>query len=187
MTDSQVATAPDEAPAATVPAAAGGTGEIAAEVADSRDTAVDTDAILILLGTGRFAIELASIAEVGRVPVITRVPGLPDWMSGVANWRGRILPVLDLRPLLGAPSAELASTARLIVLTSDGIAVGMVVDAVEGTTPLTGVANFPPASAPGGPSLLSGQVPREDGPIAVLDVAAVLRMRDALPRGRRSA
>jgi chemotaxis signal transduction protein len=155
--------------------------------ADEAEAAVGSDAIVVLLGAGKFAVSLASVAEVGRVPLVTRVPGLPGWLSGVANWRGRILPVLDLRPLLGADSAELAPQARLLVLAAGAVAAGLVVDSVEGTTSLVDVAPFPPASAPNGPNLMSGQVPREDGPVAVLDVAAVLALRDALPKGRRSA
>ncbi|HTW18691.1 MAG TPA: chemotaxis protein CheW [Mycobacteriales bacterium] len=193
MTDSQVvvpeqAGAPDaaaqRAPAADPPAAAPTSTALPGV---DPDAAVDTDAILIRLGTNRFAVDLASIAEVGRVPAITRVPGMPGWLSGVANWRGRILPVLDLRPLIGAESSELDGHSRLLVLTSGGVAVGMVVDLVEGTTSLADVAPFPPASAPAGPQLLNGQLPRAEGPIAVLDADAVLRLRDGLPRGRRSA
>jgi purine-binding chemotaxis protein CheW len=151
------------------------------------DASVDVDAVVIRLGAGRFAVKLASVAEVGRTPAITRVPGLPEWLSGVANWRGRILAILDLRPLLGAEASPLDAQSRLLVLAVDGIAVGALVDAVEGTVALTDVAPFPAASAPSGSDLLSGQVPREDGPVAVLDVPAVLRLRDGLPKGRRSA
>jgi chemotaxis signal transduction protein len=181
VTDSQLA---------SVAAAAGSASDSAASdhaVDEAAAIAAETEAIVVHLGTGRFAVDLVSIAEVGRVPVITRVPGMPGWLSGVANWRGRILPVLDLRPLLGADVAQATNPSRLLVLTGNGIAVGLIVDAVEGTTSLADVAAFPPASAPSGPSLLCGQVPRTDGPIAVLDVAAVLRMRESLPRGRRSA
>jgi purine-binding chemotaxis protein CheW len=177
VTDSQLATAVEEAP--------GATGAAAPDAA--QDSAVSTDAIVVRLGTGKFAVDLASVAEVGRAPAITRVPGLPVWLAGVANWRGRILPILDLRPLLGAAAAPLDSHGRLLVLTGSGIAVGMVVDAVDGTNSLTNVAPFPPASAPNGSNLMSGQVPRDDGPLAVLDVDGVMRLRDGLPRGRRSA
>lgn len=151
------------------------------------EAAVGADAVVVRLGGGRFAVELASVAEVGRVPSITRVPGLPSWLSGVANWRGRILPVLDLRPLLGAEASELDAQGRLLVLTGDGVAVAMVVDGVEGITVLDGVAAVPLPGDSSGSQLLSGQVARADGPVAVLDVAGVLRLRDALPRGRRSA
>jgi chemotaxis signal transduction protein len=150
-------------------------------------TATADDAIVVWLGAGRFAVDLAAVAEVGRVPAVTRVPGLPVWLAGVANWRGRILPLLDLRALLGAESAELDDRARLLVLTEGPIAAGLLVEAVEGTTALPDIAAFPAASAPAGSHLLSGQAPREEGPIAVLDVGAVMRLREGLPRGRRTA
>ncbi|HET6911215.1 MAG TPA: chemotaxis protein CheW, partial [Mycobacteriales bacterium] len=111
----------------------------------------------------------------------------PGWLAGVANWRGRLLPVLDVRSLLGADAAPVTSTARLLVLTSEGITAGVIVDAVDGTGRVGDVEAVPPALRDASNELLSGQVPRDDGPIAVLDAAAVLRLRDQIPRGRRSA
>ena len=161
---------------------------VAAEQAQTDEVAAPTDAIVARLRGGRFAVELSSVAEVGRAPGITRVPGLPKWLAGVANWRGRILPVLDIRGLIGGDTDPLDDKARLLVLAEGTIVVGLLVDAVEGTTMLgDDVAAFPPVSAANGSGLLCGQVPRDDGPIAVLDVAAVLRLRESLPRGRRTA
>jgi len=162
---------------------------LAAEPAidEADEAAISTDAIVVRMGAGRVAVDLASVAEVGRAPRVTRVPGLPAWMAGVANWRGRILPVLDLRSLLGAESGAVDANGRLLVLSEGGISVAMLVDSVDGTTSLTDIADFPAASAPAGAALLCGQVPRQDGPVAVIDVGAVLRLRDGLPRGRRSA
>jgi purine-binding chemotaxis protein CheW len=152
------------------------------------EAVADSDAVVVRLGTGRFAVALASVAEVGRVPLVTRVPGMPGWVAGVANWRGRILPILDLRSLLGASETPLAGTARLLVLSADGVTVGLLVEAVEGTAVVAASAEpFPATLAGTAATLLAGQVPHADGPVAVLDVDAVLRMRDSLPRGRRSA
>jgi chemotaxis signal transduction protein len=78
-------------------------------------------------------------------------------------------------------------SARLVVLALDGVSAGVLVDAVEGTGALDGgVEEFPAALADRGSLLLAGQVPSEDGPIAVLDTRAVLRLREELPRARRS-
>jgi purine-binding chemotaxis protein CheW len=148
---------------------------------------VGGEAVVVRLGAGRFAADLDAVAEVGRLPAVTRVPGAPAWLAGVANWRGRLLPVLDLHTLLGAESGPMGGSARLVVLTADAISAGLIVDAVEGTGALNGaIEEFPAALADEGSSLLSGQVPAEDGPIAVLDIRAVLRLREQLPRGRRS-
>jgi chemotaxis signal transduction protein len=146
------------------------------------------EAVVVRLGSGRFAVSLESVAEVGRVPAVTRIPGGPDWLAGVANWRGRLLPILDLRGLLGADRSPFGSSARLLVLVDDGISAGLVVDAVEGTGALgSDIDEFPAALAGPGATLLRGQVPRDDGPVAVIDPAAVLRLRETLPRARRTA
>lgn len=155
---------------------------------DDSASAAPTEAIVIRLGSGKFAVDLAAVAEVGRIPDITRVPGLPTWLAGVANWRGRILPILDLRTLLGADAGPHGSRSRLLVVADATLAVGLLVDAVDGTTILDSeVAAFPPALSANAAGLLCGQLPRDDGPVAVIDVPAVLRLRDGLPRGRRSA
>jgi purine-binding chemotaxis protein CheW len=141
------------------------------------------DAVVVRIGGGRYALGLAQVAEVGKVPPLTRVPGVPAWLDGVANWRGRILPVLDLRPLLGADVTGLGPAARLVVLTT-----GVLVDAVEGTAAVGGTGVPVPALLPGaGAELVHSQVPLDDGPLAVLDVGAVMRLRERLPSGRRSA
>lgn len=147
----------------------------------------DDEAVVVRLGEGRFAAALDAVAEVGRVPAVTRIPGAPAWLAGVANWRGRLLPVLDLRLLLGAPGGSLGGAARLVVFSIDGISAGIVVDAVEGTGVLdAAVEEFPAALADRGSFLLAGQVPTPDGPIAVLDTDAILRLREQLPRARRA-
>jgi chemotaxis signal transduction protein len=148
----------------------------------------DSDAIVVRLGSGRFAVALSSVAEVGNVPPVTRVPGVPHWLAGVANWRGRILPALDLRSLLGADTSPFGPRARLVVLVTYTATVGLLVDGVEGTTAIgEDMAPFPTDVTGAATELVAGQLPREDGPVAVLDVAAVIRLRDALPQGRRSA
>jgi purine-binding chemotaxis protein CheW len=169
---------PTPAPAAE---ADGDVGSTAAGTADA-------DAVVVRLGVGRFAIALADVAEVGRVPAVTRVPGLPAWVAGVVNWRGRVLAALDLRGALGADRTALTPAARLVVLVRDAVTVGVLVDRVDGMTVLgEEVADFPAALPASGAGLVSGQVPRDDGPVAVLDVEAVLRLRETLPRPRRTA
>lgn len=148
----------------------------------------DADAVVVRLGPGRFALAMAHVAEVGKVPPLTRVPGLPGWVAGVANWRGRVLAALDLRGLLGADVVPFRSSARLLVLSTDAATVGLLVDAVDGTTFVgPDVAPFPAAVQGPAADLVSGQVPRDDGPVAVLDAHAVMKLRDLLPQGRRTA
>jgi chemotaxis signal transduction protein len=117
---------------------------------------------------------------------VTRVPGTPAWLAGVVNWRGRVLPALDLRVPLGAAAVPLDDRARLLVVGHDGVSVALLVERVEGTATLgSRVEPFPAALSAVAADLLSGQVPAPDGPVAVLDVAAVVRLRAALPQAGR--
>jgi purine-binding chemotaxis protein CheW len=147
---------------------------------------VAAGAVLLRLGSSRYAVDMAGVAEVAQIPPVTRIPGSPAWLRGVANWRGRMLPVLDLRPLLSTPAVPLASSARLVVLAGDEIVVGVVAEAVPGVydANLAGEAPMPPTLSSEAAALVTGQVSDARGPIAVLDVGAVLALRERVDRRR---
>jgi purine-binding chemotaxis protein CheW len=146
------------------------------------------EVVVVRLGGSRYALPMHAVAEVGRPPGLTRVPGLPAWLAGVANWRGRVLAVLDLRPLLDAPAGELDRRARLVVLHRSNVPVGLLTEGVEGTRMLdaerleASLAHLPGTAA----ELLLGQVTDEAGPFGVIDLDAVYRLSESLPRARRA-
>jgi purine-binding chemotaxis protein CheW len=153
---------------------------------------VDADAshetVVITLGGGRYGIPMDAVDEVGRPPSVTRVPGLPAWLAGVANWRGRILAVVDLRPLLGAPQSPLGRNGRLVVCTMAAVTIGLVTEDVEGVVTVERDATEQPLVTLAGQAaaLIAGQVWHARGPIALLDLDAVFALRTQLPRARRA-
>jgi chemotaxis signal transduction protein len=150
------------------------------------DLVAAVGAVVLRLGGSRYAVDMADVAEVAPLPRVTRVPRTPTWLLGVANWRGRVLPVLDLRPLFAAASVPLASSARLVVVSRDDLIVGVVAEAVPGVhdADLTSAAPAPPTLPADASALITGQVADRDGPIAVLDAAAVLALSDRVDRRR---
>lgn len=160
-----------------------------AEAADGavREDAEPIDGVILRFAGARYAVDMASVAEVVPVPVLTRVPGSPNWLSGVVNWRGRVLPVVDLRPLVGAALSPLPTSARLVVLAEDDIEVGIVADMVPGLLNCNphDLDPVPATIATGIAPLVRGVVDVE-GPVALLATEAVLRLRDQLPTVRRA-
>lgn len=137
--------------------------------------------VILRFAGARYAIDMSSVAEVVPVPRMTRVPGGPPWLSGVVNWRGRVLPVLDLRPLVGAPLSPLPTSARLVVLTADDIEVGVVADMVPGLLDCDPQALEPlPATVASGIAPLVRGVVDFEGPVALLDTTAILSLRTQL-------
>lgn len=166
-------------------------GTAPAAVLEARSSASTEEVVVVRLGGSRYALPMSAVAEVGRPPALTRVPGLPGWLAGVANWRGRVLSVLDLRPLLAAPvlDLDLDRRARLVVLNRDGVPVGLITEGVEGTRVLDhdqvepALAHLPGTAA----DLLVGQVTDGAGPCGLVDLDALFRLPDSLPRARRAS
>lgn len=143
--------------------------------------------VIVRFGSARYAVAMSSVAEVVPVPVTSRVPGCPHWLAGVVNWRGRVLPVIDPRTLLGTELTPLPSSARLLVLSVDGIEAGLIGEAVSGLLEAGDTAVEPPpatASAQAA-SLVTGVVTDAAGPISLLDASAVLALRSHLPTAHR--
>jgi chemotaxis signal transduction protein len=140
--------------------------------------------VILRLGTSRFAVGMDSVAEVVGVPRLTRMPSSPVWLAGVANWRGRVLPILDLRPIVGVERTPLASTARLVVLAQGPLEAGIIADAVPGLVTREEALEPTPATVPPVAGAIIEGILDENGPVAVLDAAAVLALRAQLPRVR---
>ena len=152
------------------------------------DDVVETvDHVTVRFGGGRYGICAPDVAEVVAVPVVTRLPGAPGWLLGIGNWRGHVLPLVDLRPLLGLVVTPLPSSARTVVLGGRRH---------RGRPARRGrhrpVSRAPECSPPpatidaGAAALLRGIADGgAAGPLGVIDTTAVLALRDRVPRARR--
>lgn len=75
---------------------------------------------------------MGEVSEVLSVPRYTSVPGVKPWMKGLANVRGRLLPVMDMLVFFGRQSALQELRRRILVLDQGDVFSGLVVDEVLG-------------------------------------------------------
>jgi twitching motility protein PilI len=68
----------------------------------------------------------------GLPPTLTRVPGAKQWIKGLANVRGQLLPVIDLRLFLGSGTTPITRNTRVVVVNHREIPAGLLVDEVLG-------------------------------------------------------
>lgn len=68
------------------------------------------------MGGESYAIPVTSVREVLTVPKVTRIPRMPDFMRGVVNLRGLVVPILDLKLKFGGGETETASDTAIIVV-----------------------------------------------------------------------
>lgn len=95
--------------------------------------------ILFAVGESRYAVPVPHVLEIGRIPRITPVPNVPEWMRGVINLRGDILSVIDFRAFLGLEEHHQTEKSRMLVVKTPGdeITTSLIVDQVMGIIPLT--------------------------------------------------
>ena len=85
------------------------------------------------MGGETFLIAREETREVlGYPAVITRIPGAKSWVKGLANVRGSLLPMLDLRQFLGSGTTAPGRNTRVVVVNHREIPAGLVVDEVLG-------------------------------------------------------
>ena len=77
-----------------------------------------------------FAIEVTSVESIIKFQAITKIPHAPDFVVGVTNLRGNIVPVINLNKRLELPQTEQDEETRIIVVILKDSKVGMVVDGV---------------------------------------------------------
>lgn len=85
------------------------------------------------LGGKRYVSPVPEIAEIMPVPRFTQVPGVQDWVRGVANVRGRLLPIMDLSVFMFKQlSKQQAKRRRVLIVDHEELYSGIVVDEVFG-------------------------------------------------------
>jgi purine-binding chemotaxis protein CheW len=87
--------------------------------------------ITFTLNNMEYAIEVEHVQSIEKMLPITRVPGTKDYVEGVINLRGVIVPVIDLQKKLGLGEYENRSTTRLLIVSFQSFEIGLVVDAAN--------------------------------------------------------
>jgi purine-binding chemotaxis protein CheW len=87
--------------------------------------------VSFVLGNEEFGVDIICVQEINRMLQITKVPNSPDYVEGVVNLRGRVIPVLDLRQKLGMQKKEHDNNTRIIVVEVNNKTVGFIVDGVK--------------------------------------------------------
>ena len=127
------------------------------------------------LGGEEYGIEILSVQEIIRMMELTRVPNSPDFVEGVINLRGKVIPVIGMRKRFNMPAIEHTQQARIIVVEVDGHDVGFVVDAVNEVLRIpTDTVEPPPRLAKVEREMVKGVGKLENRLLLLLDVQKLL-------------
>ena len=91
-----------------------------------------------------YGIELAHVLDIVNVPMITRVPGLPNYIKGIINLRGKVAPVIDVRLKFNQPERAYDDKTCIIMVNISDMQVGLIVDMVADVVSMDDALRNPP-------------------------------------------
>ncbi len=132
---------------------------------------------LVTFSTGdeEFGVDILRVQEIIRTMAITKVPKAPEFVEGVINLRGKVIPIIDLRRRFGLQSKEHDKHTRIIVIEINTMIVGFVVDSVSEVLriPASTVEPPPPVVAGLESEYISGVGKLEDRLLSRADIEAL--------------
>jgi purine-binding chemotaxis protein CheW len=96
------------------------------------------------VGNEEFGIDILRVHEIIRLQELTRVPNSPEFVDGVINLRGKVIPAIALRKRLGLPAQPYDKDTRIVVLEVQNMVLGFIVDSVSEVLRIPATTVVPP-------------------------------------------
>lgn len=91
-----------------------------------------TQYIVVRLGNESYGVDIKYVDNIVRIQSITRVPKVPEYIKGVINLRGEVIPVMSIRLKMFLPTDEYTRATRIIILKLEQYGtIGIIVDEVK--------------------------------------------------------
>ena len=102
----------------------------------------EVQVVAFKLRNEEYGFSILNVQEIKGLTDITRVPFAPEFIKGVINLRGSVLPVIDLKRRLGLEDTPYTANTRIVIVQFDEVSVGMLVDAVTEVRTIDANARF---------------------------------------------
>ena len=147
-----------------------------AVVEKKENTGLDGKFLTFVLGEEVYGIEILKAREIIGLMDITTVPQTPDYMKGVINLRGKVIPVIDLRMKFSMQEEEHTKETCVIVVEVSGTSIGLIVDSVSEVSDINGteIEDAPSFGQGIDTSFIMGLGKVKEKIIILLDINAVL-------------
>jgi len=132
------------------------------------------------IGDELYGINIMNVTEIIEMQRITEVPDLPEFMRGVINLRGKVIPVMDLRSRFGMPDRAYDDRTCIIVANIDSAVLGMIVDTVAEVhdVPAQNIESSPSFASSASEHYVEGIARVEERVTVLIDVRKILHARD---------
>jgi purine-binding chemotaxis protein CheW len=144
------------------------------------DRGATRELLTFTLGKESYGIDILKVREIRGYETVTRIANTPDFIKGVINLRGHIVPIVDMRIKLGLGEARYDAGTVVIILDVLGRVVGVVVDSVSDviTIPAAAVKPAPEFGSVLGTQYILGLATLDAHMLIVIDIEGLIGSRD---------
>ncbi len=131
--------------------------------------------LIFSMGNEQYGMEIRHITEIIGIQPITEVPEMPEYVKGITNLRGKIIPIMDARLRFKKAVREYDDRTCIIVIDTNNVSIGLIVDSVSEVLAFTDEEIAPPPEiSKGGHRYIKGIGKSCDGVKLLLDCQRLL-------------
>ncbi len=157
-------------------------GDIDLMVEDDDDLEQQADKFLMfMLGSEEYGIDITRITAIEELPQITTIPDMPNFVKGVINLRGKVIPAVDLRLRFGIEEREYDDRTCIVIVSMNESTIGLIVDIVSEVHEIAKNDIGPPPSfknASGKEQYIAGLAKKGEEVKIILDVNKIISNED---------
>ena len=149
---------------------------------NEKDNAQTNQYVSFVLCGEEYGIPILCVQEIIRYDTLTKIPQSPEYVVGVLNLRGQVIPVVNLRMKFGLEDRELDKSTRIIVVEVQGRIMGMVVDEVSEVLQieLDNISPPPPMGTQLRTDYISGMAKIKDTLVILLEIDKILTTEESV-------
>ncbi len=123
-----------------------------------------------------YGVNVMQVQEVLRMTEVAPVPGAPDYVLGIINLRGNVVTIIDTRQCFGLPSKEPDDATRIVIIESDRLVLGILVDSVAEVVNIrdSQIETAPNVGNDGGAKYIRGVYSRDRELLILVDLNKLL-------------
>ena len=131
-----------------------------------------TNLVTFRLGSGEYAIDIMQAKEIIKMEKITLIPNAPDFVEGVINLRGNIIPIIDLKKRFNLEEIEGDKNTGIIIVKIEDVDMGIIIDSISKVVYISNsdIQPPPPMLSGIGQKYIKGVGKLEDKLLVVLDL-----------------
>lgn len=135
--------------------------------------------IVFMLEDKQFALPLAPVERVVRAVEVTILPEVPAIVCGIINYKGTVLPVIDIRARFHLPETEIRVDHQFIIARAARGPIALLADTVTGNIEKSSADIVPPSSLFDGVEFLKGVLRMDDGVMLIPDIDKILTPKES--------